>query len=110
MAVYPSFSQMTSSKEVQLMGREIDRATNGAPRARSFYSAPKKVFNIVHGTLTSAEKATLESFFAANALTTFNFVWAGDGNSYSVIFGNQDLQFAPAFNVKWAVNVQLLQV
>jgi hypothetical protein len=110
MAVYPSFSQMTSSKEVQLLGREVDRATNGAPRARSFFSAPKKVFNIVHGALSSAEKATLESFFAANSLIPFSFVWAGDGNTYSVIFGNEDLQFTPAFNVKWAVNVQLLQV
>lgn len=107
---YPTLPQMASSAETQMQGRQLDRATNGTPRVRSFYPAMKKVFDVKHEYLTGSQKTTLESFFSTNLLNSFTFVWSGDGVTYTVVFGVTDLQWMPLAGSYWNVALQLVQV
>ena len=106
---YPAYAQSYDSREVRLQGRQIDRATNGVAKARSFFAAEKKTWTIVHPALTSAERTALESFYASNMLTTFSFVWNGDGATYTVMFGEQDPVYVPLPGSRWQVTVSLVQ-
>lgn len=106
---YPTLPQNAGSSESQLLGRQVDRATNGAVKARSLYAADKKVFDLKHMSLTDAQKATLTAFYATNALNSFEFVWAGDATSYTVIFGSNDFQFQST-GLYWNISIQLVQV
>jgi len=78
---YPTFTYAISqdSSETTLDDLQIDRASNGTPKGRAFYTVPKMQFELVHQGMSSAEKATLKAFYAANRTTSFTFVWAGDG-------------------------------
>ena len=110
MSTYPTFTYNPSqrSDEALLDDLQIDRASNGTPRGRAFYTAPKKVFTVVHEAMTSAERATLLAFYAANRLLTFDFVWAADGVTYICLFAA-----APKSTITsgtyWTVTTQMVQ-
>lgn len=106
---YPALLQTTASRETQLTGRQLDRATNGAAKVRLFFATTKRVFNVNHALMTSAQKAQLDAFYAANATNSFDFVWAGDSATYTVIFGDADLQWE-SIGVFWQITVNLVEV
>ena len=106
---YPALLQTTQSRETQLTGRQLDRATNGAAKVRAFFASPKRVFSVAHSILTNAQKAQLEAFYAANATNSFDFVWAGDSATYTVVFGDADLQWE-SIGAFWQITVSLLEV
>lgn len=86
--VQPALSQPLSvnSEEATLDDIQIDRATNGRPKARAMYTAPKKTFTLVHELATAADKSTLDAFYLANRLLAFDMVWPSDGITYSCLF------------------------
>jgi hypothetical protein len=107
---YPTFTYnpSQSSAEALIDDIQIDRASNGKPKARALYTAPKKEFTVVHEALTSAERATLLAYYAANRLSSFDFVWAADGVSYTCLFGGAPRsQIAPG--LRWTVTTHLVQ-
>ena len=107
---YPTLDTSYGSAEKVLAGRQIDRATNGAPKARVLFSAQKKVFNLVHPEITIAERATFDAFYAANQTNSFSFVWLGDGATYTCIFGEDEPQYIKVPVNRWTITVQLVQV
>ena len=107
---YPTLQQNLNSKESQLQGRQVDRASNGVVKVRSMFTVSKKVFDLYHQALTTAQKTTLETFYAANLFNSFAFVWNADGATYTVFFGEGDLNFMPVYGAGyWNCNVQLVQ-
>ena len=107
---YPSFTVTYESGEQQLFGRQIDRATNGTPKIRQLYAGVKKTFKLKHQALNATDKATLEAFWAANALNSFTFTWPADGVAYTVVFGADDPVFTPVPVNRWDAEVLLVQV
>lgn len=107
---YPIFAcgQSEHSAEKTLDDLQIDRATNGAPRGRALYSAPKKTFSVHHQFATVAEKAALEAFYLAHRLAAFDFVWHADGVTYSCHFaGAPDYQSGEGGY--WGITCSLVQ-
>lgn len=106
---YPAYPQERASRETRLSGRQLDRSTNGRPRVRAFYAAPKKEFTVVHPVLTTAEKEALEAFIAANASNAFDFRWGTDGVTYSVLLGQVEPDYLQVAVGRWSVTVNLVQ-
>ena len=108
---YPTLPQGLDSKEVQNLGRVGDRASNGALKLRSFFTAVKRSFQITHPKLTAAQKTTLEAYYAANSTLSFSFTFdAGGGATYTVRFGTGDLVFTPQSYNTWSTVVSLEEV
>jgi hypothetical protein len=91
MAAYPTLPISLGSKASPEAGIKIDRASNGAARARLF-ATPKRSFRVEHAGLSLTERGSLETFYNANLATSFSFTWPLDGVTYTVIFGGE-----PAF-------------
>jgi len=107
---YPTFTYnpSQSSEETLLDDLQVDRASNGSPKVRSFYTAPKKAFSVVHEGMTSAERATLLAFYSANRLSSFSFVWVADGVTYTCLFSAPPKSVITS-GLHWTVTTQLIE-
>lgn len=110
MSSYPKLGQSIASTETRLNGKIIDRATNGAVRARSYYSQDKKLFNVVHSVITTAQKAIIEDFYTANKDSDFDFMWVLDGNNYICMFADTPMNFEIINIGYWNAEVFLMEV
>lgn len=110
MAAYPTFAcgQSLGSTETILDDIVVDRASNGVPRLRAFYTATKKQFSVLHERITPAEKATLDAFYQTNRLLSFTFVWAGDGVTYTCRFTAPPTR-NPIEGVFWEATCEMIQ-
>ena len=107
---YPALPQALASDEVRPSGRQLDRATNGAPRVRNLNDRERRAFTIVHPGISNAEKESVEAFYVANANNSFSFVWNGDGVSYTVIFGAELPAYKSMAGGWWDVTVQMVEL
>lgn len=85
MAAYPRLLTLRESTEERDAGIVPARATNGALKLRMLYPADKRTFEVRH-LLTTAERATLEAFYAAEKLADVAYTWPADGATYTVRF------------------------
>lgn len=85
MANYPSFLTLSDSASRNVNGMEPERATNGALKLRRMWSADKARFDVGH-LLSSAQKSTLDSFYATNKDLDVTYRWPGTGATYTVRF------------------------
>ena len=88
MAAYPSITQVLGSTMTPKSGLRLDRAVSGKVRAQTLYTADLNEFNVKH-TLNSTDVSSLLSHYATDKLNSFNFTWAGDSNTYVVIYENK---------------------
>ena len=82
---YPAFNQLLDSSCGFLDDLVLDRAVNGAGRARSFYTTKKRAFDLRHK-LTPSEFAQLVAFYDANKLFRVTLNWNPDGANYVCFF------------------------
>lgn len=110
MASFPTLSIAPSlaSAETTADDLQVDRATNGTPRVRALYSAPKKSFSVVFDGASAADKATLAAFYLANRLLAITFVWAADAQSYTCYFA-APVQYKRLPGARWQITVSLVQ-
>lgn len=110
MANFPTLTVVpnTSSQQVTLDDLAVDRASNGTPRVRAFYTAPKKKFVLVFEGATAADKASVEAFYTTNRLLAISYTWPGDGSAYTCYFG-APIQYQPLPALYWRITVELLQ-
>lgn len=85
MATYPSFGQLVGSTEEWVDDLQIDRAVSGGVKARAFYSVKKRRFRLKHY-LSTTDIGTLQTFYDTYRLAANSFVWAADGQTYTVLF------------------------
>lgn len=111
MSTYPDFAYnpSLSSSETLLDDLQVDRASNGKPRVRAFYTEPKKSFTVVHESMTGDERGTLLAFYTTNRLMTFDFVWAADGVTYTCLFSAPPKSDVSS-GTYWTVTTQMVQV
>jgi hypothetical protein len=95
MASYPAYKQLLGSTEEWVDDLVADRAVAGNVKVRAMFTSKKKRFLLRHK-LTTVEVFTSFAGSSANALTTFydtnrlltvTLTWAGDGASYTCLFG-----------------------
>lgn len=86
MATYPVLPTSYGSDPKPINSLAIDRAEDGTGRARSFYSTNKVTIPVKHPRLSTADKATLDAFYAANRLLPFDYVSLADGATRSCVF------------------------
>lgn len=110
MATYtnPACGQSTNSTWELMDDLQIDRASDGTPRSRALFTAPKAVGSIEHESVTLAEKTVIANFYIANRLVKFTFVWAGDGASYTCIFSGPP-KFKRLAGSYWQVTLNVVQ-
>lgn len=115
MATYPTFDQLATSTERFVDDLTLDRATNGAVKARAFYSTRKREWTIKH-LLTAAQltgTGSLLEFYDANRLSANSFVWQRDDTAYTFLFdGPPQYEIARpgiAANRLYTVTVEMVQ-
>jgi hypothetical protein len=85
-ATYPStYLQLVGSSEEGVDDIKIDRATNGAVKARAFFTARKRRFRLKHA-LNATDLNALLTFYDTYRTTANTFTWVRDGTSYTVLF------------------------
>lgn len=105
-ADYPAVPQHWDTSVVPVAGVVVNRAESGATRARSLYDAVSYDIVVIHDLITTAQRASILAFYAANAGNTFGFQAAEDATIYTVIFTNEPQSTPIAPNV-WRVTTQL---
>jgi hypothetical protein len=105
-AAYPTLTTTINSRVESLDGQIADRATNGALKVRSLYTADKLVFLLEHE-ISTASKATLDAFWAANKLLDITYTSPFDGASYTVRMRKPVYRRTP---VHWFADVRLEEV
>jgi hypothetical protein len=91
---YPSFAQLVGSAVVVRDGRVVVRDEGGDAHASSLYDAIKRDFRVKH-LLSTADVATLYAHLSANLATSFDFVWALDGATYTCFYGPGGVNVVP---------------
>lgn len=109
MAAYPTLPWLRDGTRADRDGGfEPVRATNGALKVRCLYPAEKQSFEIANW-LTSAQRTTLEGFYAANKAENVTLVTPWDGASYTVRF-----VAAPVYEWqyvdRWIARVRMFEV
>lgn len=84
-ATYPTLDTDYGSDPDNSTGLKIDRAEDGTARGRS-YGGDKARIKVVHRSLDSADKATLDAFYATNRLLAITYVSPSDSVSRTCIF------------------------
>lgn len=105
MATFPSMIQMYGSGYSSDEGFRVSRSESGKPKIRSYYTGTVKSF-VMQFYITPAEKTTLESFYTTNKKIPFDFVFAGDGITYSCRFIDA-IQYKPSAGDRWDVQVKM---
>jgi hypothetical protein len=94
-ASYPTFAQLHDSEEGFVDDLLVDRAVNGTVKVRALYTAPKRRWTLKHR-LTTAQRDTLQAFYASYRTVTNTFVWAGNGTTYTFVFEGPPTYSYPA--------------
>ncbi len=111
MSTYPEIRQSKNSTESFASGGVVsDRATNGAIRARSYYSSPKKLFTVIHEFVPTSVKTSLETFYNDNKNNEVYFLWLPDGVTYQCIFHEGPPQSKFIVQGYWTITVSLAQI
>lgn len=113
MPSYPSsLPQAADSTEEWSDPLLVSYARSGGIKARRLQSAKKRVFVVRHQFLTTAQVATLETFYNANRAGSFDFAWNDSpASTYSVVFADGNgLQFSRAAGNYYNVAVRLAEV
>jgi hypothetical protein len=99
---------MAESRATREGGFVPVRATNGLLKVRRLWSAEKWSFDLVHW-LSSAQRTTLETAYAANRTNNVTLTWPADGSTYTCRFAS-----APSYEWRtggfWVARVRLEEV
>lgn len=110
MAVYPTLRTSPGSDPRPVDNIQIERASDGTARSR-ITSADKMEFpSIKHEGITSAERTTLEDFYAANRLVpfTYNDPSTTPPTAYTCLFAARP-RYARQAGDYWDVTVSLVE-
>lgn len=104
---YPTYDIMIGASVAVDTGVQIERATNGSARGRSFFAAPKKRFRVAH-VLNASQLTSFRAYIAA--MTSDSFTWPGDGLSYTVVLSGDPKEKPLGGGVYTEVELELSEV
>lgn len=97
MATFPTLPWQRDGSEFQKIDDLVtDEWPNGGARGRSFFQGTRYRWTADLYYLTSAQKTTLESFYASNKLITFDLVNPYDGATYNNVIFDGPVIVTPA--------------
>lgn len=99
MAAYPSYFQRAGTSETWVDDVTIDRAVNGTPKGRAYFTAKKRAFTVVH-LLNPTDRVALETFYNTNRLLAMTFTFMPNNTVYNVLFAR-----APRLSYRGAMAV-----
>jgi hypothetical protein len=109
MAAYPTLPTSYQSDPKPIKSLTIDRAEDGTARVRSYFASDKVTFSIKHETLSSSQKATLDAFYAANRLLTFDYTSPADSVTRTCVFASP-IAYTRQPGDYWDATVEMEQV
>ena len=112
MATYPTTLKQSYASQInRVSGLKTERGGNGTLWIRKMYTATKFDFKVVHASLTKAEHDALQAFYVTNVGIAFDFVWNGDGATYTNCFFTDVPQVAMQTSLRmYQVSVMMSQV
>lgn len=105
MSAFPSIPFTYASDIEDEAERSVDRATDGTPIVREFWSGKGK-FRVVFEQLTGTERDAIRAHRAAHALVAFDFDWGG--TVYSCVYGEAPLKWKPEKPGLWGLVLELV--
>ncbi len=112
-ATYPSLAANPSgSFQKPVEDLVTDQWPNGNTRGRSYYTAGKYEWQLLHDILSDANRATLKAFYDANRLLTFDYVSPWDGITYHNVGFLAPIEYKgrDSSTLYWDVTVKLRQM
>jgi len=106
---YPVLPTSFKSDPSPIKSLEIDRAEDGTARVRSFFAADKSQIKIDHPWLSVAQKSTLDAFYAANRLLSFDYLSPTDNITRECVFAAPP-KYERKYGEFWSAEVQLEEV
>ena len=107
---YPVLPTSYNHKQQLDIGRELERATNGALRGRQLFTAVKSVFSITHPMLDATDLATFKAHYASNLALSFTYVNVVDGVSYTCVYGTPEPSYSPEPGGRVTVSATLMEI
>ena len=107
MAAFPSLPFDAETTEELLDDLKLDRATNGAARARALYAAPKLRLNAAFRALTGTQRATVDAHYQAHRAASFAVLWRGQ--TVTMAYAGAP-RWSRIGGVRWNLNITLEQV
>jgi hypothetical protein len=108
MATYPVLPTKLGVSPRPIKSTKIDRSEDGTARARVFYSSTRHTIPVNHPVLDSAQKSTLDAFYAANSTAQFDYVSPNDGLTYVCLFASAP-RYTRRKGDRWEADVDLEQ-
>lgn len=109
-ATYPSYAiDAKGSTQQPIEDLVTDQWPNGSSRGRSYFTPGLYTWDILHGVLSDANRATLKTFYDTNRLLLFNFTSPWDSVTYQNVgfIAPPTYEFLPgAF---WNVKIKMRQ-
>lgn len=107
MADYPDITQVVGTRFTPNDGTVVERAVNGRPRIRSYFTQVWNEGVVVHE-CDGPDKDLIVAHHAAHRGLPFNFRYHGDGLTYTVRYaGAPQPEPAPGTD-RWKVTTQLV--
>jgi hypothetical protein len=115
MATYPSTVpnfgvNVQNSRQQPIEDLVIDTWPNGSARGRSYFTTGRYSWELYHGTMADADRATLKTFYDTNRLITFSFVSPWDGVTYTNVIFAAPPEYIRLPGLYWDVKVKLRQI
>ena len=107
MAALPSVDWLTDSTREPDDGHVVDYGQDGSARVRVLYSATQWAFDLRSAPLTTAQRDSLLSHYAAHRLTSFTFTWPGGSDAYTCVYTARPIVRESEAVGLWDVKVQL---
>jgi hypothetical protein len=108
-AAYPTLPTSYQSDPRPIKGTAIDRAEDGTARVRSYFASDKVSFSIKHEWLSASQKATLDAFYAANRMLTFDYTSPADSVTRTCVF-TAPIAYTRRPGNYWDATVEMEQV
>jgi hypothetical protein len=106
MSAYPTLATRDDSVRQPRSGLQIDQADDGTIRSRTLFSAIVYEFTIYHQGLSSADKESILTHYAANVSAPFSYTWPDGSVAHTVVYTEAPLvTWAPG---GWTVEVHLM--
>ena len=106
MSAYPTLAHDVSSSREPRGGIRVDTAEDGTPRARTLYSATVYDVNILHRALTSTDRDSVNSHYAANKNASFAYTWPDGSVAMTAVYSEAPkIVYTPG---GWDVQVSLV--
>ena len=110
MATWPSISTASKLSEKNKKKQIKTEFEGGYVQSRAHWTREKRIFSMQWDTMTTTDKATLETFFEANLGGSFTWTHPGTSVAYTVRFKDDELIFGFQPTAYWRVKIDLEEI